>query len=460
MRLFRFLIVVICCVVVIGILRADNEKALKDYEKKLGKVKEKDGKALAGLIKWCQKKKAFRRGRRLLAELKELSPDNKRIKSLESSLRGTIRSAPSPEVIGEYLEALHNAGEPVAKEYAKLGKWCDRRKLKEQAQQVFEKALELAPNNKDARKALGYYWVPPYGWLKGETAVKTAKGFRKVYDDWVPKAKAEAKAAAWDPPLELETEHVFMKFNVSEERAMRIVGIAERLFEILVNEFSLYWEKPEKFPKIIIGFVKDRKCWKDVMGKIAPSYANRESYYEGYPRLTQYICDERNEAGSIASAEMEAISGVASAVVESFFQKAGQPSRAHYWVVMGMDEYCRTRSFGKYAGKGSIEKADALRRTTCSNVQRLLVSKSHIPLKKFFEFTNFDLNVPYERVSQACTLFHMLFAAENGIYREKFAQFIKAVYCEDVTVETFEKIIGLTPQDAEKKWLDFARRLN
>lgn len=46
--------------------------------------------------------------------------------------------------------------EELAKEHVKLAQWCKEKGLEEEAKTHFETALELDPENADARKALGY----------------------------------------------------------------------------------------------------------------------------------------------------------------------------------------------------------------------------------------------------------------------------------------------------------------
>jgi hypothetical protein len=77
-----------------------------------------------------------------------------------------------------------------------LGLWAGQQGLSAQSRQAYEKVLALAPNDTEARQALGYVQVNG-NWLTEEEGYR-ARGFVKYDGEWMTPSEAQMAQAAAD----------------------------------------------------------------------------------------------------------------------------------------------------------------------------------------------------------------------------------------------------------------------
>jgi hypothetical protein len=94
----------------------------------------------------------------------------------------------------DYADKLKATDEKDAAAQVALGDWCKERALSTETQRHWKKALELDPDQPDARKRLGFVRYEER-WLTVEDYYK-ARGFVKVGADWVPRDELRRRDAA------------------------------------------------------------------------------------------------------------------------------------------------------------------------------------------------------------------------------------------------------------------------
>lgn len=105
--------------------------------------------------------------------------------------------------------------------FAKLGQWCAENRLKSQALSAYKKAVQIDPDNLQARTALGYAKYDGK-WMTVED-INAARGLVKHKDSWVtPEAKADLEkleAATKYEQAKAQTEKLRMERAEAELQA-------------------------------------------------------------------------------------------------------------------------------------------------------------------------------------------------------------------------------------------------
>ncbi|MBI3830648.1 MAG: hypothetical protein HY291_14095 [Planctomycetes bacterium] len=119
--------------------------------------------------------------------------------------------------LGEIAQMADGQGEA----FAKLGQWCAENRLKTQALSAYKKAVQIDPDNLQARTALGYALFEGK-WMTVEDA-NLARGLVKHKDAWVtPEAKVDLEkleAATKFEQAKAETERLRMARAEAELQA-------------------------------------------------------------------------------------------------------------------------------------------------------------------------------------------------------------------------------------------------
>jgi hypothetical protein len=101
---------------------------------------------------------------------------------------------PGRTVWDEYDEKLKAADQKDAKTQLELGDWCKGKGLTTEGRRHWKKAIEIDPDQADARARLGYIRYEER-WLTNDEYYK-ARGFVKVGGEWVPEDEARRRDAA------------------------------------------------------------------------------------------------------------------------------------------------------------------------------------------------------------------------------------------------------------------------
>lgn len=104
------------------------------------------------------------------------------------------------------------------KEQIALGKWCRANNLPKQAQAHFKRALELEPNNYEARRGAGFQLVN--GEWKTREEIYREQGKELYKGEWLPRETVEKKVAA--AALEAEKKQAREQVREVVRRAVRL----------------------------------------------------------------------------------------------------------------------------------------------------------------------------------------------------------------------------------------------
>lgn len=96
--------------------------------------------------------------------------------------------------LDEYDDRAKKVGPKDVEEWKGLGKWAAEQGLSAQSRDAYGKALTAAPNDAEARQALGYVLYDGR-WLTEEESYK-ARGYVKYQGEWMTKEEAQQEEAA------------------------------------------------------------------------------------------------------------------------------------------------------------------------------------------------------------------------------------------------------------------------
>lgn len=99
---------------------------------------------------------------------------------------------PLPEEIFEQRKG--ELGPEDIEGHVDLARWCSRQKLKEQAEEMWRKVIELAPDHEEARRALGHAKLEDGRWVTEEEQM-ASKGLVRHEGKWMSPAERDAAVA-------------------------------------------------------------------------------------------------------------------------------------------------------------------------------------------------------------------------------------------------------------------------
>lgn len=107
--------------------------------------------------------------------------------------------------LDDYDERTARLGPGDVSGWRSLGRWASQQGLPAQAREAYDRVLELAPNDAEARKALGFVQVDGR-WMTEEDGYR-ARGYVQYQGEWLTPAEvqvAQSQAAAEDARREAE----------------------------------------------------------------------------------------------------------------------------------------------------------------------------------------------------------------------------------------------------------------
>jgi tetratricopeptide (TPR) repeat protein len=381
-----------------------------------------------------------------------------------------IRKSLSPdEKYAKKAAALDN----TAESQYELGAWCREKKMPDRARKHFEEAVRLDPENRDARRALGFEKVGGK-WLNGETLL-VAKGYVKLEGKWLKKTAIEEILAA-------RKQEASEYLRVSKMPA-NSVCLRSRHFFLLSDapaaDFDNLLAMLEQLRDAYYGlFEKEAGLKLAVCDDMAVCVFSGRAPYEAYARTLKLDMGNMTY-GYYSSVDLKALtfrnpsnpSTAEMMLHESshmlFSRAALKPleweegGRLSRWFYEGLAEYFE----GASLENGTIE----LGRPHAGDLKQVLVAfdaKTSIGLPELTaaaELTDLcntaalnsaRINLAY---AESWSLVYYLLHGEAGKYRKDFLKFFdRERRGRGGTVSAFRKIFG-DPAAMEERWTSFIR---
>jgi hypothetical protein len=146
--------------------------------------------------------------------------------------------------LDDYDDRARKLGPDDAKGWRSLGRWASQQGLSKQSRQAYEKVIAVAPDDAEARQALGFVRFEDR-WLTEEESYR-AQGYVEYEGEWMTPAEAELAQAAFDADearreAELRATEAEIATLEAEQRAEEAEERAREAEERERYSQPLYW---------------------------------------------------------------------------------------------------------------------------------------------------------------------------------------------------------------------------
>ena len=361
--------------------------------------------------------------------------------------------------------------------------------------QLIREAAYHDPDNKAARRALGYTpyqerwttafaaqnlrqgkkWDSRWGWLNDRDRERYESGLRLLDGHWV-KAEEEATVChhfkkAWT----VETEHFRIRTNHSQERGVELGVKLEDFHRFFLREFTAVFTSPAQLGRLLEGsnpeaapkkyeihyfrtrdeFIQQLRGKQNGVEVINGLYLpeDRKAYFFDDPT------DPESNEETLYHEVTHQLLGETSA-------KTLDVGKEHdFWVIEGIA--CYLESFERR--KNRLSAGDPRHVRIVRAYQRALNEHLYEPMRPFTvmsmrEFQNAG-GLPQLRAyySQAAAMVHFFLNYENGLYREEFLNYLGQVYSPVSGVrhnpKSLAQLTGVTFEVLDRQYLDYLATL-
>ena len=342
-----------------------------------------------------------------------------------------IIAPPSSDLAAEYRERLSRIADDDAQGHFDLGLWCKKKRLKEEAQEQFQKAIEIAPEHQEAHLALGHV---------------------RYEGEWLTEERVR-EAVGWDFKDRVQTDHFQIFYGTKKSTAEKLSHYGEELHATFQEAFGDLMDFGASAPYRVYAFQT-----KEQYGKYLASRAPHlgKTLYAQYDPMTRtaYICkkgsSEKFLIQSFVHENTHALCG-------SLMGGGGWNST---WLLEGWADYMalsvdykkKTLRLGKLFHTKKSRHLDM--------VKELRRRGELVPLADLVEMNRLTFSkLGLRSYPQAWALFYFLRHYGGGEYREGLDKFILKVAEGKAGGEVFEETIGPL-ETIEKEWRDYVRTLS
>ncbi|MFC1525168.1 DUF1570 domain-containing protein [Planctomycetota bacterium] len=408
-----------------------------------------------------------------------------------------------------YQEKLAKLEPEDVKGHYELGRWCERNKLSEKAQELFKKTIELKPDHAYARRKLGHFkykgkWTSPEEmeaqglvkyegrWITYDKMMK-AKGMVQFEGQWVTRSEkkrleaqakkidalakqfpykgvldkpgADSENLPWEKARTKETEHLIVKTNLSKAALNDICFILECAY---LNYQDFFGCEQAKGQKLLVLILKNREDYKKVfhdlhgadpgpgdMGYYTP--ASNPFNKSGQSHLLSFY-DLANRQPLISMLLHECTHYA----IDLLTAKYGC-SESPMWLNEGWATYYdASRLDGKRLATNVISQKRLVR------IKEALSQRTYIELKTFINRSkvNYDFDICYP---EGWSLMYFLINGQNGKYKTGIQAYMVAwqkgkaatdgwkvgdCYLTDkpAHLKLFEECMGASIDQLEEEW--------
>jgi hypothetical protein len=146
--------------------------------------------------------------------------------------------------LDDYDERASRLGPQDVKGWRSLGRWASEQGLSAQSEEAYEKVLAIAPDDPEAREALGFVWLDGR-WLTEEESY-LARGYVKYDGEWMTPNEvqvAQASTAAEEARREAEQRANDAEIAAleAEARAREAEERAQEAEDDYRSDYPVYW---------------------------------------------------------------------------------------------------------------------------------------------------------------------------------------------------------------------------
>ncbi len=348
------------------------------------------------------------------------------------------------------------------------------------------------PDNPTTRKMLGYIrvheeWLTPFeaqmrhekkiwddrfGWIKKDYLPRYEAGERLNGSRWISAEKDAAIRTSFRKGWTVESENFVIKTNHSLERAAELSSQLERFHRFFLLEFADFFQTPQQMRTLLgtgplkaksasqkhqVWYFRSRDEFIRMLSNKQPGVKYINGLYLPKDRRAYFFATDDDSQANMETLFHEVTHQILS---ESSMRTYDIATEANFWVVEGIA--CYMESFRPGNKDHPARVGDPRHPRLYWARHRLVDENWFMPLEQFtalgmreFQFPP-DLPTAQRYYSQATGLTHFLLHAENGRYRDRFVQYLSAIYSPDrrvrTNVPTLETILKEPFSSLDKKY--------
>ncbi len=463
------------------------ERALKAA---MHKVYSEHCEEVQDIVEWCLKKGLLDQADEQIAVIEDLLPEYEDLAELREERAEASAGEHDEEELAELLEdyagKVEDANKKNGKELFDLAKKCMKAGLFTRAYDLVNAAMVADPDNKKARKILGWVydrradeWIREWeeemrddyvlygdeGWVPEDDIEKWEEGLRPFAGEWVTIEEEREKRSQNDyRAWEVESEHFTVKTNLGRAEGWEFCQLLE----------DYYYE----FFRVFIGFYDQKRGSKLAFQTAEAEKKHLVHLYPSRDRYLRYVKAEHgndqllvNSAGFYSSsiqsshfywgADVEdTLSTLYHEVTHQLFAETkprGGGSEGNNWVVEGIASYCET--WEKVDGRWYPGQK--------TRVDKMMMAKRYLEQGNFNlrSFVSLDHDGFHETPNRglhyalACAFSHFLMHFDDELYKEDFVRVVSGYYAGHLENDSLQEYLEVDLPTLQNQFVDYMSNL-
>lgn len=326
---------------------------------------------------------------------------------------------------------------------------------------AFDWVREVAfhdPNHKQARGMLGFVtkgqaWTTPFarrqeqrgmvdhprfGWIEAKHVDRYLAGERFVAGRWMSAEKEAALRSDFQNGWVAETEHFAVKTNVSLERGVEVARALERFHDFFLREYTAFFHTPQQMQRLFdnpatvrdaprdpynVYYFKSKAEFTEYLQKRQPNISAANGLYMPQDRIAYFYDEPAPEAraalmGTVYHEVTHQLLG------ESLPKTVDVGVNSDFWVIEGFP--CYLESFAPNNPNRIVGNPEDTRLRWAK--EYVVQEAQYIPLHQFTAYGQQKFPKDHLHYSQAAGLAHFFLHYEDGVYRDKFVEYLTQIY--------------------------------
>lgn len=455
------------------------------------------------LALFCEDNSFFTDAERIRRKANHSSETIAEYDNLPTSVLPPIPKNLSP-LTAQWQTKLRSLEEEYARKLYLLARRAINQRHARFAYQLVHELVYHNPDHKFGRKLLGFVryddeWTTAFsrnmrtrgfvdheefGWIPKVNETRYEQGERLFDGRWMSVEKEEIERKDFRKGWEIETEHFSIKTNHSLEKGVEISRQLEFFHHYFMREFAAFFNTPEQMEKLFGGGAATRGTQQNRYRIYY--FANHEDFSSALKAKKQkieiatgfYLPQERTSFFFYDDDPENAEASQETMFHEVTHQLLGESSRRNidvgelnnFWVIEGIACYMESFEIHEKPGKKptfSIGNPKHARIYWAK--QKAIVDDFYIPMqrymlfgkKQFQEAPNHDVLHAY--YSQSTGMVHFFMHYENGLYKDKFINYLSQVYSPISRVRhnpaSLEKLTEVSFSILDQQYTNYLRSL-
>jgi hypothetical protein len=292
-------------------------------------------------------------------------------------------------------------------------------------------------------KALGFTRVGDLLWLEARDAAAWERGLIRSGDGYLSVAAADAAVKSPFEGYLLRTDHLVLSTNVSLARARELAQVAEthvgRVFAAMGEPLDLRYPA-DPIPMVVAARCAEFQCLLRERVALPVDWGAFYLALDG----TVYACEERSDAGDLSVAA-DLRHELTHGILDLGRPERGRDAmytRPHFWAWEAI------ALWSEHLGEAADQRARSPR---LERFRRRLAWGELVPLSELFRLP--QSSFVGRHYDQTAAFTEWLMDVDGGARRAGMLALVRRVMHGEAEVCDFDCLIGMSPPEAERRWL-------